>query len=151
MHWYIHQEQGSHHWYNSKKKTKNKKNEHNTTLIIGQHDSCSRLLLSPYNASTLTFQSLTQTTLNNKKKKNLPGEPPPSSCPCSFFLCCLLQENREQNFVTIRQHTLLLIPTCRTNKIPQHITHFSLSALSFCLLLCITTTINCYNRLCTTS
>ena len=55
------------------------KNEHNTTLIIGQHDSCSRLPLSPYNTSTLTLQSQT----NNKKKllNNLPAESPPSSSP----------------------------------------------------------------------
>ena len=52
----------------------------------------------------------------------------------------------------IRQHMLLLIPMCKTNKIPQHITHFSLLSLPSCsFLLCITTTINCYNKLCMTS
>ena len=78
------------------------KNEHNTTLIIGQHDSCSRLPLSPYNASALTFQSPTQTT-QKKTVEQLTGEPPPSSSPClsSSSFCHLLQEKREQDLLPL--------------------------------------------------
>ena len=73
------------------------KNEHNTTLIIGQHDSHSRLPLSPYSLSTLTFQSLTQTTQKKNCRTTYPMShlPPPLPVfPHPSAIYCKRRENK---------------------------------------------------------
>ena len=123
MYPYIHQEQGSHHWYNSKI-------EHNTTFIIGQHDSHSRLLLSPYNASTLTFQSLTHTHKTTYPVSPLPPPLPAFAPPLPAFAPppSAVYYKKRENKIYYHCVTYATINTNMQNQ-QNSTTHYSLLSL----------------------
>ena len=97
-------------------------NEHNTTLLMGQYNSHSRLLLSPYNASTLTVQSLKHS--HRKKPYPVNHLPPPFSAPPPTAIYYKKREN-------MIYHHWVTYATPNTNMQNQQnsTTHYSLFSL----------------------